>query len=161
GPHYRLAEEIRRRVTFRPLNLARDVYPLFATGTWGLDLILCRNVLIYFDAEVTRRVAGRLLECLTEGGWLITASSDPPLAGLVLSEAERACAAAVSLHPLSAELAYLNAVLRLELRRDAEAAELLRRVLYLDGTLAAAHFTLGSVLQRLGDTAGARRAFRN
>ncbi len=42
-----LDDAIRRAVTFQHLNLALDVYPSFATGTWGMDLILCRNVLIY------------------------------------------------------------------------------------------------------------------
>jgi len=37
------------------------------------------------------------------------------------------------------------------MRRRARAA---RRVLYLDRSLAVAHFTLGSILQRLGDSAG-------
>jgi chemotaxis protein methyltransferase CheR len=83
------------------------------------------------------------------------------LANLDTLEAEQACAAAVVRHALSPELAYLHALLLLDLGRDPEAAQALRRVLYLDGALAVAQFTLGSVLERLGDTAGARRAYRN
>jgi chemotaxis protein methyltransferase CheR len=83
------------------------------------------------------------------------------LAGLDPESAERACAAAVAAHPLATELAYLHAVLLVDLGRQEEAAEALRRVLYLDGSLAVAHFTLGWVLDRLGDAAGARRAYRN
>jgi chemotaxis protein methyltransferase CheR len=78
---YVLSDSLRRRVVFEHLNLALDVYPSFATGTWGMDLILCRNVLIYFEREAGRRVARRLYESLAPGGWLITASSDPPLGG--------------------------------------------------------------------------------
>jgi hypothetical protein len=37
----------------------------------------------------------------------------------------------------------------------------LRRVLYLDETLAIAHFTLGTLLARSGDRDGATRAYRN
>ena len=37
----------------------------------------------------------------------------------------------------------------------------MRRVLYLDRSLAVAHFTLGSILERIGDADGARRAYRN
>ena len=44
-----------------------------------MDLILCRNVLIYFDKKTVRAVAARLHASLAEGGWLLTASSDPPL----------------------------------------------------------------------------------
>ncbi len=76
---YAVQQSVRRLVTFEHLNLALDVYPSFATGTHRTDLIFCRNVLIYFDRETVRAVAGRLAASLAEGGWLITASSDPPL----------------------------------------------------------------------------------
>ena len=46
-----------------------------------MDLILCRNVLIYFDQDTIRAVACRLFDALAPGGWLFTASSDPPLFG--------------------------------------------------------------------------------
>ncbi|MEA2626702.1 MAG: chemotaxis protein methyltransferase CheR, partial [Candidatus Binatota bacterium] len=81
GEEYVLADPVRRRVGFEYLNLALDAYPSFANGTWAMDLILCRNVLIYFDGEVIRRVAERLYASLAEGGWLLTAASDPPLEG--------------------------------------------------------------------------------
>ena len=68
------------------LNLALDVYPSFATGTWSMDLILCRNVLIYFDRETVHHVARRFHNALAEGGWLLTASSDPPLWDMRLSK---------------------------------------------------------------------------
>jgi chemotaxis protein methyltransferase CheR len=79
GQRYILDERIRRAVHFVYLNLARDVYPSFSSGAWGMDLILCRNVLIYFDPETVQAVARRLFESLAPGGWLITAASDPPL----------------------------------------------------------------------------------
>jgi chemotaxis protein methyltransferase CheR len=79
GEFYRLDEQIRRMVHFEFLNLALDVYPSFATGTKELDLILCRNVLIYFDPDTIRAVARRLFDSLSVGGWLITASGDPSL----------------------------------------------------------------------------------
>src|SRR5205807_2557354 len=46
--HLALEEKVRRRVVFDYLNLALDAYPSFAAGAWGMHLILCRNVLIYF-----------------------------------------------------------------------------------------------------------------
>ncbi len=79
GNLHELADGIRRSVTFEYLNLALDVSPSFVTGAWGMDLILCRNVLIYFDRDTVRKVARRLYESLAPGGWLLTASSDPPL----------------------------------------------------------------------------------
>jgi chemotaxis protein methyltransferase CheR len=75
--------------------------------------------------------------------------------------AERACAEVVSRHPLCVELHYLHAAALLEEGRDAEAARAARRVIYLDRSAAAAHFTLGAILRRRGDIEGARRAFRN
>ena len=59
------------------LNLAEDVYPSLFSGIWGMDLILCRNVLIYFDAETITRVARRLIDSLSTDGWLLLGSSDP------------------------------------------------------------------------------------
>ncbi|MBW3670458.1 MAG: protein-glutamate O-methyltransferase CheR [Acidobacteria bacterium] len=76
---FRLIDRIRRAVDFEHLNLALDGYPSSANGTWKTDLILCRNVLIYFDRETIREVAQRLYAALTPGGWLLTAGSDPPL----------------------------------------------------------------------------------
>src|SRR5690606_14144332 len=58
-------------------------YPSLTSGT---DLILCRNVLIYFDRETVRRVAERLLRCLAPGGWLIAGPSDPLLSELARFE---------------------------------------------------------------------------
>lgn len=46
---FELAARFRRRVHFEYLNLALDTYPSLGTGTWGMDIIFCRNVLIYFD----------------------------------------------------------------------------------------------------------------
>jgi chemotaxis protein methyltransferase CheR len=82
-------------------------------------------------------------------------------ANLDTLQAERVCAAAAIRYPLCVELHYLRAVLLLELDRADEAAGAIRRVLYLDGSLAIAHFALGSILRRRGDDAGARRAYRN
>jgi chemotaxis protein methyltransferase CheR len=77
-----LDSALRRRVRFAALNLVEPAYPSPARGIHDFDLILCRNVLIYFDAATVARVARQLYESLAEGGWLIAASSDPPLAEL-------------------------------------------------------------------------------
>jgi len=44
------------------------------------DLILCRNVLIYFDVAGVAEAAERLHDGLAPGGWLLTGPSDPSLA---------------------------------------------------------------------------------
>jgi chemotaxis protein methyltransferase CheR len=59
------APEIRSMVRFERLNLNDDVYPV--SGTF--DLILCRNVLIYFDNPSKMRVIHRLLNLLAPSGY--------------------------------------------------------------------------------------------
>jgi chemotaxis protein methyltransferase CheR len=261
-----LQDRFRQRVAFRSLNLAVENYPSLATGTLNIDLILCRNVLIYFDQDTVAQVARRLFAALAEDGWLITGPSDPPLwdyapfetkltaagvlyrrsrrivslpsfsepAGsvdrisrLVLDEellaakgaatefaqvvpqadprqtlwqtpsldgfdgepppspelpndialyassireladtgelhrAAATAAVAVQVHPLAAELHYMRAIVLAGLGQCDEASASLRRVIYLDPSLAVAHFTLGSILGRSGALADTRRCYRN
>jgi chemotaxis protein methyltransferase CheR len=83
GRFYELTPRIRRRVDYRYLNLAEDRFPSLSVGVWGMDVILCRNVLIYFDRATVARVARRLIASLSEDGWLILGASDPAIAELV------------------------------------------------------------------------------
>lgn len=76
---YLIHHRLREHVSFEYLNLAQDNYPSFATNTVGLDMIICRNVLIYFDSATIESVANRFYRCLSPGGWLITGASDPLL----------------------------------------------------------------------------------
>jgi chemotaxis protein methyltransferase CheR len=105
----------------------------------------------------------RVLELTSElaGDAAICALRVRALANLDSTQAERACAESADRHALCAELHYLHGTLLLALGRDAEAAQAVRRALYLDRSLAAAHCVLGSILERRGDREGARRAFRN
>jgi len=77
GKRYRIRPEVRQLVRFAPLNLAEDGYPSAAGGTAGVDLILCRNVLLYFAQELTQRVVRRFHAGLAPGGWLVLGPSDP------------------------------------------------------------------------------------
>ncbi|MBW3665446.1 MAG: protein-glutamate O-methyltransferase CheR [Actinobacteria bacterium] len=79
GDRFRLDERFAGDVDFRTLNLLRDPYP---TPDGGFDVVFCRNVLIYLTPAAVARVVQRLVESLAEGGWLITASSDPHLSGI-------------------------------------------------------------------------------
>jgi chemotaxis protein methyltransferase CheR len=54
-------QEIRSVITFLRMNLNDDEYPVGS----GFDLILCRNVLIYFDTASRRRVIDRLIDRLS------------------------------------------------------------------------------------------------
>jgi chemotaxis protein methyltransferase CheR len=74
---WRLDPQIRRMVSFANLNLAEAGYPSIANGTSALDVIMCRNVTIYFDEATTRQVAERFYQALTPGGWLIVGHAEP------------------------------------------------------------------------------------
>lgn len=79
GNLYELSPAIRKMVTFTHLNLARDQYPSYETNTMFLDLILCRNVTIYFPEHVTRMVVDRFYDALADGGWLVIGHSEHSL----------------------------------------------------------------------------------
>ena len=72
-----LAPSIRRRVTFAHLNLAEAEHACWAQLVAETDLILCRNVLIYFSPATTRTVVDRLYNALGEGGWLLVGHAEP------------------------------------------------------------------------------------
>lgn len=74
---YELIPEIRDMVRFSTLNLIADDYPSFTSGTMHQDIIICRNVTIYFDEETTQTVINRFHEGLTDHGWLIVGHSEP------------------------------------------------------------------------------------
>lgn len=279
GPEgFALEQRFRHRVLFEHHNLSQDPHSEFPASLGGMDLILCRNVMIYLSHTAIEKVFGKLMDSLAEGGYLVTGPSDPLFEGRfncetlfttdgviyrkktisnwktvfspmkdwtppvlafssspmalattawktnlpsapvetlarppqsetsisgILSKAqeafermdydqvlkwtlphfrdeaacqlliraianlqgtiaaEQAAEKAVRHHPLSPDLYFLRAVLLMNMGRDREAVRCFRRTLYLDRTLAVAHFALGSVLRRLHDLEGADRAFRN
>ncbi|HZS35533.1 MAG TPA: CheR family methyltransferase [Polyangia bacterium] len=66
----RVGEALRARVQFERHNLLDARYPT------GFDLILCRNVLIYFDAIRRAEVIARLTDSLRERGYLFLGYSE-------------------------------------------------------------------------------------
>jgi len=79
--NYALKPEIKEMVTFSQLNLAADPYPSLWNHTAAMDLIICRNVLMYLTPEVARRVVGNLYRCLVDGGWLLVSAVESSLIG--------------------------------------------------------------------------------
>jgi chemotaxis protein methyltransferase CheR len=67
---------IRGMVGFEQLNLAQDIYPSAINGTDAVDVIFCRNLLMYFGAPQARDAAGRLERCLIHGGWMIVSPTE-------------------------------------------------------------------------------------
>jgi chemotaxis protein methyltransferase CheR len=72
-------------VTFGSSNLVCDPFPDQHSGLCEMDLILCRNVFIYFDREAVAGVVRKFAQTLCEGGYLITGHAethDLPTEGL-------------------------------------------------------------------------------
>jgi chemotaxis protein methyltransferase CheR len=69
---FRVADPVRALVEFRRLNLIGDDFP--ALGSF--DLVLCRNVLMYFHQETRRKVVRRLVDRLGHGGHLCVGHSE-------------------------------------------------------------------------------------
>ena len=73
---YAVRPEVRQMVTFEHVNLVDDRYPALATDTNAMDVIFCRNVLMYFTPGQIARVVGHLHDALVEGGWLAVSPSE-------------------------------------------------------------------------------------
>lgn len=68
----RVTPELRRNVHFERLNLMDEAYPFDR----DVDVILCRNVLIYFDKPTQQAVLSRLASHLRPGGYLMLGHSE-------------------------------------------------------------------------------------
>ncbi len=79
GNRYELIPSVRRMVTFARLNLMEDEYPSYDSNTTLMDLILCRNVMIYFTEPISRDVVERFYNCLTYSGWLVVGHAEHSL----------------------------------------------------------------------------------
>jgi chemotaxis protein methyltransferase CheR len=73
---YEISPDVKRRVRFQHLNLVEDAFPSPLNGTWELDLVLCRNVLMYFAGTTASEVIARVRRCLLPGGWLVVSPSE-------------------------------------------------------------------------------------
>jgi chemotaxis protein methyltransferase CheR len=72
----RLNQQIKEMVTFQYLNLIEDTYPSLHNNTAAMDVIFCRNVLIYFSEATRKSLTGKFFRSLVEGGWLIVSSTE-------------------------------------------------------------------------------------
>lgn len=76
GKPRRVVPELRALVRFERQNLVRDPAP----AAVPFDLVLCRNVLIYFERETAAAVLHRLVGALAPGGLLVLGPVELPLA---------------------------------------------------------------------------------
>ncbi|MGV3522814.1 MAG: CheR family methyltransferase [Candidatus Sericytochromatia bacterium] len=74
GSLWRLKAPYRHAVKFRPHNLIQDTPSSLSPQPF--DLIVCRNVLIYFDSPTQRRLIQRFYQHLQPQGWLILGPSE-------------------------------------------------------------------------------------
>lgn len=70
---------VRSQVTFSSLNLIGEGYPSPLDDLDDMDLILCRNVLMYFQPEKIPAILHRLYLSLAPDGWLIVSPSETAL----------------------------------------------------------------------------------
>jgi chemotaxis protein methyltransferase CheR len=71
GTHWQLKQEIRDLVEFREMNLAQP-WPFLPR----MDLILNRNVMIYFDVETKKSILSRIARLLRPDGYLLLGGSE-------------------------------------------------------------------------------------
>lgn len=73
---FEIPPQLKKMVTFAYLNLVEDVYPSIMNNTNAVDIIFCRNVLMYFHSERIKKVVQNLYHSLADGGWLIVGPSE-------------------------------------------------------------------------------------
>ncbi len=71
---YQLSPEIKTMVDFAYLNLSEDPFPIASMPPW--DIIFCRNVIIYFTANHSRKLMKNFYSALSHGGFLFAGFSE-------------------------------------------------------------------------------------
>jgi chemotaxis protein methyltransferase CheR len=176
GAQLRVEEQLRRLVVFRRHNLVTD-----ATPAGPFDLVLCRNVLIYFDPPTVERVVGRLEGALAPGGMLLLGAADrlcrlpsarisraparqrvaaPPAAATTATATRRWRAPRRADEPVAVEGAMAAALAAADAGRLEDAIAATERVLAADPLDADAHFVRGTAHLGSGDAATAAGSLR-
>jgi chemotaxis protein methyltransferase CheR len=74
GVEWQLNETVRRMARFETIDLRNSMRAL-----GPFDLVFCRNVLIYFDAETKRKILQEIHGTLFRGGWLLLGGAETAL----------------------------------------------------------------------------------
>ena len=74
GDHYEVDDSLRAFIRFEIQNLAAPPVPRLRPES--IDLILCRNVIIYFDLPTIRALLGRFLKAIRPNGYLLLGYSE-------------------------------------------------------------------------------------
>lgn len=76
GNGWQINPEIRKIVKFKTNNLVQDIFPDRQEDIYDFDLILCRNVFVYFDYKTIALVMNKFHNCLKNQGYLITSHAE-------------------------------------------------------------------------------------
>ena len=76
GGLFEIAPQIRQKVSFCKLNLMEENYTNALSCYEPIDIILCRNALMYFNDQGRNATLGKLSARLIENGWLITGPAE-------------------------------------------------------------------------------------
>ena len=72
GENFRISDKIKECVKFDILNLVSDMYPGESDGYQNLDIIFCRNVLMYLNHNHIKNISKRFHKILKDDGWFIS-----------------------------------------------------------------------------------------
>jgi chemotaxis protein methyltransferase CheR len=75
---FEISAHIRKMVRFSQLNLVQKDHFSPPGNTGAMDVIFCRNVLMYLSPDMREKVIQRLASSLIEEGWLIVSPSETP-----------------------------------------------------------------------------------
>lgn len=73
---WEIDEQIRKMVKFRCMNLFQEAFPSQVTEIQNIDVIICRNVFIYFNSGAIATVLEKFYHTLTPGGYLIAGHAE-------------------------------------------------------------------------------------
>ncbi len=75
-----ISPAMKKMVIFQYHNLAEEAYPFpfSVADSRGMDIIFCRNVLMYFGAEMRNQIIRRFFLSLSEKGWMVSSPSESP-----------------------------------------------------------------------------------
>ncbi|MEO5362476.1 MAG: tetratricopeptide repeat protein [Magnetococcus sp. DMHC-8] len=84
---WQLDRSVREMVSFERLNLIKELFPDPVRGLVDLDLIVCRNVFIYFSHDAIAGIMARFAASLRPGGYVLTGHAEvqQPVSQLVAS----------------------------------------------------------------------------
>jgi len=71
GTHWTISDEIKKMIVFKKLNLLDS---LFSLGK--MDLVFCRNVLIYFDVETKSKVVKSIQTTMNPGAFMVLGGAE-------------------------------------------------------------------------------------